>query len=101
MTEKGHKISHSAVGTVLRSQGYSLQATRKMLEGSQHPDRDAQFRRINGLAAQFLAAGDPVISVDTLCERSHKVSYADHAVMRTGVGSACCLGKMWPYGQHS
>jgi hypothetical protein len=36
-----------------------------MLKGSQHPDRDAQFRYINGLAAQFLAAGDPVISVDT------------------------------------
>src|SRR5436309_3164439 len=45
--------------------GYSLQATRKTLEGHQHPDRDAQFRYLNALAAQFLTSGDPVISVDT------------------------------------
>jgi hypothetical protein len=65
LTTKGHKISHHVVGKILRWLGYSLQATRKMLEGAQHPDRDAQFRHINGLAAEFLAAGDPVISVDT------------------------------------
>jgi len=65
LTVRGHEISHSAVGNVLRSAGYSLQGTRKMLEGRQHPDRDAQFRYINGLAAEYLAAGDPVISVDT------------------------------------
>jgi transposase len=65
LTARGHKISHSAVRKLLRLLGYSLQATRKMLEGNQHPDRDAQFRYINGLAAEFLAAGDPVISVDT------------------------------------
>jgi hypothetical protein len=65
LTAKGHKVSHSVVGKVLRWLGYSLQGTRKMLEGAQHPDRDAQFRHINGLATEFLAAGDPVISVDT------------------------------------
>jgi Rhodopirellula transposase DDE domain len=65
LTTKGHKISHPVVGKILRWLGYSLQGTRKMLEGTQHPDRDAQFRHINGLAAAFLAAGDPVISVDT------------------------------------
>lgn len=31
----------------------------------QHPDRDAQFRYVNDMADQFLASGDPVISVDT------------------------------------
>ena len=65
LISKGHRVSHSVVGKILRSMGYSLQGTRKMLEGNQHPDRDAQFRFINGLAAAFLAAGDPVISVDT------------------------------------
>jgi hypothetical protein len=35
------------------------------MEGSQHPDRDDQFRYINKLAGEFLASGDPVISVDT------------------------------------
>jgi hypothetical protein len=42
-----------------------LQATFKTKEGAQHPDRDAQFGHINTLAGMFLAAGDPVISVDT------------------------------------
>src|SRR4051812_28538816 len=65
LTARGHAISHSVVANLLHSCGYSLQATRKTLEGRQHPDRDAQFRYLNALAAQFLTSGDPVISVDT------------------------------------
>jgi transposase len=65
LTQAGHPISHSAVAKLLRVLGYSLQSTRKKMEGSQHPDRDDQFRYINKLATEFLAAGDPVISVDT------------------------------------
>ena len=61
----GHPISHTAVAKLLRFLGYSLQSTRKKMEGSQHPDRDDQFRYINTLATEFLASGDPVISVDT------------------------------------
>lgn len=65
LTKAGHPISHTAVAKLLRLLGYSLQGTRKKMEGSQHPDRDDQFRYINKLATEFLAAGDPVISVDT------------------------------------
>jgi hypothetical protein len=65
LTAMGHRVSHSVVAKILGSLGYSLQGTRKTLEGKQHPDRDAQFRYLNGLAAQFLASGDPMISVDT------------------------------------
>lgn len=65
LTEAGHPISHTAVAKLLRLLGYSLQSTRKKMEGSQHPDRDDQFRYISKLATEFLAAGDPVISVDT------------------------------------
>jgi len=65
LTGIGHKISHSVAAKILRGHGYSLQGTRKALEGAQHPDRDAQFRYINRLAMEFIAAGDPVISVDT------------------------------------
>lgn len=61
----GHAISHSVVANLLGSAGFSLQGTRKTLEGAQHPDRDAQFRYINSTAGEFLAAGEPVISVDT------------------------------------
>jgi hypothetical protein len=53
------------VAHILHSLDYSLQGTRKTLEGHQHPDRDAQFRYLNSLAQEFLTSGDPVISVDT------------------------------------
>ena len=45
--------------------GYSLQANAKTTEGGQHADRDAQFGYLNDQAEAHLAAGDPVISVDT------------------------------------
>jgi hypothetical protein len=64
LTDSGHEISHSVVAKILRGHGYSLQGTRKTLEGAQHPDRDAQFRYINSLAMEFLATDDPVLSVD-------------------------------------
>src|ERR687885_563828 len=50
---------------LLRAADYSLQAPRKTLEGSAHPDRDAQFRYLNERTKAFQAAGLPVISVDT------------------------------------
>lgn len=65
LTAMGHHISHSVVAKILRTAGFSLQGTRKTLEGTQHPDRDTQFRYINSLAAQSLTDGEPVISVDT------------------------------------
>ena len=65
LTGLGHTVSHSVVAKILHFLNYSLQGTRKTLEGNQHPDRDAQFRYINTLAREFLASGDPVISVDT------------------------------------
>jgi hypothetical protein len=45
--------------------GYSLQANQKTLEGSAHPDRNAQFAHLNGAVQQQLWAGEPVVSVDT------------------------------------
>ena len=39
----GHRIGHNAVAGLLRDLGYSLQSNRKTREGSNHPDRDAQF----------------------------------------------------------
>jgi hypothetical protein len=65
LAAQGHTIKHNAVASLLKACGYSLQAQRKMREGTTHPDRDAQFRHINEQATAFLTAGDPVISVDT------------------------------------
>lgn len=46
----------------------SFQATAKVVEGAQPPDRNDQFEYINALAGERLAAGQPVISVD--CKKS-------------------------------
>ena len=65
LAAQGHTVSHHSVGRLLSGPlGYSLQANAKTLEGTQHPDRDAQFRYISTLTTASLAAGDPVISVD-------------------------------------
>jgi hypothetical protein len=63
--EHGHEVSASKVGDLLKRLGYSLQAPRKKREGTQHPDRNAQFEYINGKARSFQRRGQPVISVDT------------------------------------
>ena len=65
LTSRGHPISHPVVAELLHEAGYSLQANAKRLEGSAHPDRDAQFRYLNEQVKAFLAQGLPVVSVDT------------------------------------
>jgi len=65
LRELGHEVSHQTVARLLRSRGYSLQANAKTREGESHPDRDLQFRHINETATEAIAAGQPVISVDT------------------------------------
>jgi hypothetical protein len=61
----GHQTSHRMVADLLHQMDYSLQANRKTLEGSSHPDRDAQFHHISDKIGEFQAARQPVISVDT------------------------------------
>jgi hypothetical protein len=65
LAQKGHKVCPTVVGDLLRAMGYSLQANSKTREGVQHIDRDGQFQYINTQATAFLAANEPVISVDT------------------------------------
>jgi hypothetical protein len=64
MAARGFRCKKDAIARMLRGQGYSLQAMAKVLEGRQHPDRDAQFRHINAMIRAFAAAGHPVVSVD-------------------------------------
>jgi hypothetical protein len=63
--ELGHEVHFTSVAKLLRRLGYSLQANVKTREGSQHPDRGAQFEHINATVRTALAASQPVISVDT------------------------------------
>jgi Rhodopirellula transposase DDE domain len=64
LAARGFRARKDAVARILKEDGYSLQGMAKVLEGSRHPDRDAQFRRISVAIAEFRAAGDPVVSVD-------------------------------------
>lgn len=65
LEKMGHQTSHRMVAELLHELGYSLQANRKTLEGTSHPDRNAQFEHIDEKVREFLAANNPVISVDT------------------------------------
>ncbi len=65
LRRQGHAVSHQTVSELLHALGYSLQANRKTLEGTSHPDRDAQFAHLNTAVQLQLSLGEPVISVDT------------------------------------
>src|SRR5450755_1606332 len=65
LTKLRHRVSDRTVARMLTDLGFSLQGNTKVLEGSQHADRDAQFRYLHGQVTEHAAAGQPVISVDT------------------------------------
>ena len=91
LTRLGHQAGSSLVGRMLHHLGYSLQANAKVTEGAQHPDRDAQFRHINATAAEHLAAGQPVISVD--CKKKELVGdYANGGAEWEPAGSPRRVG---------
>jgi len=82
LDEQGHKASPHTVARLLRKLGYSLRVNwRKKQAGAQHPDRDAQFKYIAALKAQYLGEGLPAISIDTKKKEL--------------IGNFKCLGKSW------
>lgn len=60
-----HPVSHTTVGRLLEDMDYSLKANVKRQAGKAHPDRERQFEYLEQQTQAFLAAGWPVISVDT------------------------------------
>jgi hypothetical protein len=65
LAKRGFTVSSRTVLRLLHYLGFSLQANAKVIEGSQHVDRDAQFHYLNDRAGEFVSAGEPAISVDT------------------------------------
>ena len=65
LTAAGHAVSDRTVARMLAALGFSLQGNAKVTEGRQHEDRDAQFRYLSEQVTAFMAADQPVISVDT------------------------------------
>jgi hypothetical protein len=75
LTAQGHRCSPQTAWRLLHQEGFSTQANAKVTEGKRHPGRDAQFRYIAGQAGEYLAAGQPVISVDA----KKKENIGEHA----------------------
>jgi hypothetical protein len=65
LQRENHPVSDRTVAALLKASGYSLQANRKMREGTSHEDRNAQFEYINRRVIHFQKRGEPVISIDT------------------------------------
>ena len=65
LSAMGYKIKKSSIPKLLEMLKYRRQVNRKTLEGSNNPDRDAQFEHINAAVIATQAAGQPVISIDT------------------------------------
>lgn len=64
LEEKQHVIKKTALANLLKSEGFSLKANKKNIEGVSHPDRDAQFLHIKKTCDLFEQAGNPIISID-------------------------------------
>jgi Rhodopirellula transposase DDE domain len=65
LQEKGYQLSERKVAALLKGLDYRLQANRQVREGTQPPDRHAQFDYINEQVKAFQARHQPIISVDT------------------------------------
>lgn len=65
LRDRGYQTSHTTVAILLHDLGYTLQANKKTLENANHPDRDAQFQKINKCVTAAQKSGQPTISVDT------------------------------------
>jgi transposase len=65
LTVQGYSVGPTTVRHLLKEAGYSLQVNRKTREGESHPDRDAQFRYINGRVKAQQRRDQPAVSVDT------------------------------------
>jgi transposase len=104
---KGHHIKKSALAEVLHDLGFRLHVNKKSIEGTSHPDRDAQFRHINSTCKQFEQRGDPIISVD--CKKKELLGHLkNHGREWQAKGEQTCVnvydfvsladGKAIPYG---
>jgi Rhodopirellula transposase DDE domain len=66
VTELGTPVSRHVVSQLLRKHRYRRRkALKKRTMGPRHPDRNAQFENIARLKREYLAAGLPVVSIDT------------------------------------
>jgi hypothetical protein len=66
LQEKGYRINYHTICRLLKRMGFSMRVNIKKRASTTHaPSRDAQFEHIAAERKEFLAAGLPIISVDT------------------------------------
>jgi hypothetical protein len=65
LKQKGDGVTQRTVCDLLEALGYSLQANKKVKEGSQSPVRNKPFQYISKKIKRFQQKEQPVISVDT------------------------------------
>lgn len=58
-------MSRRIVRQLLKKHGFVSRQAQKKKSFKQHPDRNPQFENITALKAEYLAAGQPVLSMDT------------------------------------
>ena len=61
----GIKVSCRIVRQLLEKHGFVSRQAQKKKSFKQHPERNPQFENITALKARYLAAGQPVLSMDT------------------------------------
>jgi len=64
LVSQGDRVGRTKISNMLRSLGYSLQGNRKTREGTDHPDRNAQFEHIARRVRACQRGGRPAVSVD-------------------------------------
>ena len=65
LAEKDLSVSLDTVRLLLDHEGYGRRQIVKYLDMGEHADRDAQFKNIARIKAEYLASGDPILSIDT------------------------------------
>ena len=65
LADEGHQASSSTISRLLKGMGFSLKANKRKQGRHGCPERDAQFKYIASQKQRYIAAGLPVISIDT------------------------------------
>ena len=105
LTELGTPANKDTVSRLLHMQDFRRRKSQKKLTMGQHADRNAQFENIDRLKKEYLAAGKPVLSIDTKKKELLGKFYRDgvtDAVEPTIVNDhdfpSCGNGKLIPHG---
>ncbi|WP_109867747.1 ISAzo13 family transposase, partial [Methylocucumis oryzae] len=105
LREMGTPASRRTVRNLLKKHGLGQRKARKKKSMGAHPDRNAQFENIARLKAEYTAAGDPVISIDTKKkELIGDFARAGHTLTQTSIETldhdfpSAGLGKLIPHG---